>query len=147
MRILFICWSNAERSQVAEVLFNFYSKKNRAFSAGINVKHENTVGEPAGMIMTELMLGMGRTEINRKRRKQLTDSMAKKADRIFVTLREGEHKLLPDYIKTSPKTAYWKLSDFSLSVYKSFPPYTYEYHTQWIFEIEQLVKKLVKEIG
>ena len=148
MKVLFICWSNAERSQVAEVLFNFYSKKNKAFSAGINVENEKAVGDHPGRIMSELMLGMGRTEISRKRRKQITEAMAKRADLIFVMLWKGKReKRLPEYVRNSKKTTFWKLSPIDLRVYKTFPPYTYKYHAQWVLEIEQHVKDLVKEVG
>ena len=44
MRILFICRSNAERSQVAEALFNAASRRHRAFSAGIMVEKDKAQG-------------------------------------------------------------------------------------------------------
>ncbi len=44
MNVLFICRSNAERSQIAEILFNYHSKKHKAFSAGADVENEKTFG-------------------------------------------------------------------------------------------------------
>jgi protein-tyrosine-phosphatase len=148
MKILFVCRANAERSQIAEILFNFSSKKHKATSAGIGVGRKQGEGLPAGRIVTELLLGMGHDEVTKKKRKQLTAQMAAKADRIIVMLGKKDiEEALPEHVKNSPKTVFWKLSRMKMSVYDSFPPHTYDYHAKWISEINDFVDKLVKEIG
>lgn len=148
MRILFICRSNAERSQVAEALFNAASRRHRAFSAGIMVEKDKAQGQPPGRIMSELMLSMGRHEILRMRRKQLTRVMIRQADKVVVILGKKEiEEFLPAYVRQSPKTIVWDVGFMSLQVYKSFPPSTYHYHLRWVDRIQQNVADLVEEIG
>src|SRR5208283_761320 len=109
MKVLFICRSNAERSQVAAAFFNRLSKRNRAVSAGTSVEQEGAVGQPAGRIVTELMLDIG-YDLQKVKRKQLTPKLAKSADIIIVTLSDSDIKeRLPDYVKHSPKSRFWDL--------------------------------------
>ena len=81
MKILFICRSNAERSQIAEILFNYHSKRHRAMSAGVNVEKENSAGLGAGRIVSELLLSNGHGGITKVKRKQLTEDMARRAEK------------------------------------------------------------------
>jgi protein-tyrosine-phosphatase len=150
MKVLFVCRSNAERSQIAEAIFNRLSKRNRAVSAGVAVK-ENEIGLPPGRIVSELMLGAGYQNFLRLRRKQITEGMLSKADMIVVLMWRSERKqLTPKYLHLDGKrVSYWKLGTGRLlpkDVYDSFPPYTYKYHAEWIFDIEAHVKRLVREI-
>ena len=145
MKILFICRSNAERSQTAEALFNALSKKHKALSAGINVDMEGTKGHAPGRIVTELMYSMGYDIINMKR-KQLKPKMIKDSDKVVVILSNKEVKqYLPDYVKKSPKTIIWKTYLIPKSVYANFPPHTYNHHTKMVDIVQQKVKKLLKD--
>lgn len=148
MKVLFICRSNAERSQVAEAFFNGLSKKNKAVSAGVSVAQERATGQHAGRTVTELMLGIGYNLQNAKR-KQLMPRLAKSADIIIVTLSDSDiEERLPSYVRHSPKTRFWDLKFNPPShVYASFPPSTYDHHIEMVARINDNVKKLVAEIG
>jgi protein-tyrosine-phosphatase len=147
MKVLFICRSNAERSQVAAAFFNRLSKKNKAVSAGTSVEQEHAIGQPAGRIVTELMLDIG-YDLQKKKRKQLTPKLAKSADIIVVTLSDSDiDERLPNYVKHSPKTRFWNLKFHPpRHVYTQFPPRTYDYHIELVMRIGDNVKKLVTEI-
>jgi len=140
MRILFICRSNAERSLVAEAFFNRLSKRNKAVSAGTSVEQEGAVGQPAGRIVTELMLDIG-YDLQKKKRKQLTPKLAKSADIIVVTLSDSEiEERLPDYIKHSPKVRFWDPKFHPpRHVFTQFPPRTYDHHIELVMLIENKV--------
>ncbi len=98
--------------------------------------------------MSELMLSMGRHEILRMRRKQLTREMVRRADKVVAILGKDEMEaFLPDYVKRSPKTVFWNAGFMPLHVYKSFPPSTYHYHLGWVDRIQQRVGELVEEMG
>ena len=149
MKVLFICKSNAERSQVAEVLFNHFSKKHTALSAGTNVKKENGIGESPGFVMSEILLGMGHSKILKKKRKQVTKKMIDAVDMVIVILMSNDvKKLVPSYIKDSKKTVYWQIGfrKFPSKLYASFPPYTYSYHLNMVKDINHKVTALAKNL-
>lgn len=152
MNILFICKSNAERSQIAEILFNYHPKKgknHKASSAGLKVEEEKAVGLPAGLVVTELLLSMGHNAISKAKRQQLTIAMAKNADKIIIILSKQELKKLqlPSYIKNSPKTIYWDGGFYGApkQIFNTFPPKTYSYHLKVMKKIMRHVDDLVAE--
>ncbi|MCL5412826.1 MAG: hypothetical protein M1569_00260, partial [Candidatus Marsarchaeota archaeon] len=150
MKILFVCKSNAERSQIAEILLNTYSIRHRASSTGANVDKEGTVGAPAGHIVSELMLSLGHSRILKVKRKQLTRKMVENADRVIVLLQDSEVRaFLPDYVRCNAKTVTWNVGFRSIprSVYNSFPPHTYRYHLRMLKDIIRNVNNLVEELG
>ena len=81
MKVLFICRSNAGRSVMAEALFNKFSRKNSAFSAGTTVRNEDKEGNPAGFISIKVMRRIN-IDISKHRRKQLNYKMFKKAGKV-----------------------------------------------------------------
>jgi protein-tyrosine-phosphatase len=146
MKVLFVCRSNAERSQIAEALFRRLSKKNKVASAGLALTKEE-IGWPPGRVVSELMLGAGYPGIMRQRRKQLTKRMAKGADLIIILLRKRERrKYVVGYLKRM-NVRYWDVGYGPKAIYTSFPPPTYVYHVQWVSEIDSKVRRLVEEIG
>jgi len=154
MKILFICKSNAERSQMAEVLFNYrykgLRKRHSAMSAGTNVDLEKTHGHGAGYIVSELLLSMGHDQIMDARRKQLTERIARRADKIVVLLRKKEvDRFLPEYVKKSSKTIFWDVGfrNVTRRFYKKFPPPTYEQHLETLGVIISNMDRLVRELG
>jgi protein-tyrosine-phosphatase len=147
MRVLFICRSNAERSQIAEALFNGLSKKNRASSAGIAVENEGRSGWPPGRVATELMMDLG-YDIQKGKRRQLTKKLFDEADMVIVILSSSEvRKFLPSYVAESPKTRVWTSMRAPMRIYTSFPPYTYSYHIRMLGDILHRVERLVEGIG
>ena len=148
MKILFVCRSNAERSQVAQTLFNSRSTKNRAYSAGLALMDWEK-GFPPGRIVTELMLGAGHEWFRSQRRKKLTEAMARRADMIIVIMGRNEaKKYVPEYLKKIG-VSYWHIGGHKLpkEVFTNWPPPTYKYHVMWVSEIDWRVKELVRMIG
>lgn len=129
------------RSQIAEAFFNKLSKKHHATSAGISVgeKHGKLLydqGTGSGKFILESMSEVG-YDLSKNKRKQLTPEMVKKFDKIVVIM--AEKKLLPDYVKKSPKTIYWDVEDG-----KDQP---YDFHVKMRDQIKNLVEKFVRELG
>lgn len=105
LKVLFICKSNAERSQAAECVFNSLSKV-KAKSAGTDVGLERSQGFAPGSLAIRVMNDLG-YDMSHQKRKQLTYNMVKKADLVVVFLKKEEQKyLLPDYVKKSNKVVY-----------------------------------------
>ena len=148
MNVLFVCRSNAERSQVAQLLFNKTSKKNNANSAGLALV-DFEKGLPPGRIMTELMLSQGYENFTKQHRKQLTEEMARKADLIIVIIgRDEAKKYVPEYLKKIG-VSYWYIGGNKMpyEVFSKWPPITYKYHIKWVLEIQKKVDELVDKIG
>jgi protein-tyrosine-phosphatase len=109
--VLFICKSNAGRSQSAEWFFKDLTKKHTSSSAGTNVIAEGKVGVPPGKGVMTVVAESGR-DISSWKRKQVTPEMVQRADRVVVLMQGWEAKqYLPDYIKDSGKTVYWDIED------------------------------------
>jgi protein-tyrosine-phosphatase len=139
MKVLFVCFGNLNRSQVAEAFFNQYSKKNKATSAGIGAfrykgKH---VGEFKNEteIMNALMAEEG---FNFKDREplQVTPEMIDEAD---LVVNMAYPDLTPDYMKCKKKIRNWDVQDV-LGLPK-------EELQKIINLIKDLVRDLVQEIG
>ncbi len=149
MRVLFVCKSNAERSQAAAVLFNSMTKKGRASSAGLRVAAEKAVGHPAGRVITELLLSNGYTEIQKVKRRQLTEKMLEEYDRVIIILGKSEiDKFVPGYLRRSGKVVFWRVwENMPHKIYVMFPPTNYAPYLRLIIKIRNNVEELVKEIG
>ncbi|MDE1865114.1 MAG: low molecular weight phosphatase family protein [Candidatus Micrarchaeota archaeon] len=147
MKILFICRANAERSQMAELMFNRLSRKNKAYSAGTSPS-DDEIGLPPGRTVSELMLDLGYDNTLSHKRKRLTKAMADKADRVIVMLSKDEiPKELPSYVKKRPNVEYWDVGRIPKANCLTFPPDTYYYHIRWIARIGKHIRTLVREIG
>ncbi len=107
MKVLFICKSNAARSQMAEAFLHHYSRKHRAESAGLRTARRGKVGYPVPRQVAEKMERLG-IRMSRYRRKQLRRRMVVEADRVIVVMTPGQiRSLLPEYVARSGKVAYW----------------------------------------
>lgn len=140
-KILFICRSNAGRSQSAEAFFNKYSKLNKGISAGTEVKLEGRIGKPPGGNVIVAMKKYG-INISNKKRKQVSLALLKKASRIIILMEEHEIKdHVPSYFKQfKNKIVFWSIKDMrGINDLKLV--------TQRTEKIRKLVRNLVKEIG
>jgi protein-tyrosine-phosphatase len=136
MKILFICEGNVGRSQMAEGLFNKYSKKNIGISVGTNaIKYKNRKLKEFASLVVETLKEKG-IDVSEKIPKQLTLEIAQSADKI-ICLTEKEK--LPDYLITSKDIVFWNIQD---AVNRN-----YQFHVCICNEIETLVKVLVAVIG
>ncbi|MGC2788776.1 MAG: low molecular weight phosphatase family protein [Thermoplasmata archaeon] len=107
MKVLFICKSNAARSQMAEAFLRHYSRKHTAESAGLRTARRRKVGYPVPRQVAEKMVRIG-IRMDRYRRKQLSRRMVTDADRVIVVMTPGQTRaLLPKYVARSGKVAYW----------------------------------------
>jgi arsenate reductase (thioredoxin) len=107
MKVLFICKSNAARSQMAEAFFDHYSRKHSGMSAGLRTAHRGKEGHRIPRQVAEKMERLG-IPMHRYRRKQLRRSMVQAADRVIVVMTPGQIRaLLPKYVARSEKVTYW----------------------------------------
>lgn len=141
MKVLFICRSNAGRSQVAAAYFERLTKKNTCKSAGVDTKAENMVGKSPGSLSI-LTLKKEGIDISRRRRKQVTLKMLGEADKVVILMTEKERrKFLPRYFDAfADKTVLWSVVDMR--------------HTRSVNiilkrngQIKRLAESLVSEIG
>ncbi len=141
MKVLFVCRSNAGRSQCAEAFFNKYSRKNTGVSAGLDVSRARTAGSPPGGRLVKVMTQYG-VDVSRKKRKQLKIGMLREAGRIVVLMTKPEIKeFLPKYFKKfSDKTVFWDIGDLRHNKLKKPLIARTE-------KIKRLTQKLVGEIG
>ncbi len=113
MKILFVCYANAGRSQVAEALFNKLSQ-HKAESAGTKVDELLTERNPAtrmvkhatgGQSVIAYMAEEG-ISVSENTRKQLTPQMVENSDRVVViTAKES----WPEYLLESKKVIFWDI--------------------------------------
>ncbi len=101
MTILFICYSNSGRSQMAEAFFNFLAKKGKAISAGI--KPDKKIHPRTVQVMKEIGL-----DVSQQGPKLLTDKLLEEADQIIVMDTELLKKIPK---KNLAKTKYWQIEE------------------------------------
>ena len=107
MKVLFICKSNAARSQMAEAFLDHYSSKHVGKSAGLRTAFRKKVGYPVPRQVAEKMERLG-IRMDRFRRKQLRRGMFDDADRVIVIMTPGQIRaMLPKYVSRSSKVTYW----------------------------------------
>jgi protein-tyrosine-phosphatase len=140
MKVLFVCRSNGARSQIAEVFFKKLSN-HAVKSAGIDVAKASWLSNylPASQNVEMMRKAFG-IDISKKMRKQVTQAMLEKADRVVILMSHSERKkLLPKYFdKYSDKTVFWNMKDMR-NVKSNLPL------IKRAKRIEGLVQKLIKE--
>jgi len=145
MKYLFVCRANVGRSQIAEALFNKYSKKHHADSVGTivdgyNGKTGQTLEEFAKTKphANNVMVVMNEEgiDVSKYKREQLTKDMLKKYDKIIVLLSSKE---CPDYLIKEPKTEFWEIEDAAGT--------DYEFHVLTRDRIKERILKLISKIG
>lgn len=136
MNVLFICKWNVGRSPIAEVLFNKYSKKNKAASTGTHAQ------KYAGVKLSEVSpyvikcMKEWKFELSNHTQTPLTKEQVDQADKIFVMTEKED---LPVCLQNSNKVNFWVIEDRAGKDYKS--------HIEMRNQIDKLVKQLVNEIG
>jgi protein-tyrosine-phosphatase len=143
MKVLFACYFNVGRSQVAQAYFATLSK-HESYSAGIAVDErlatmklpsrklkDNLNQRSVEYVRREFSVDIAETE-----RQQLTPEMIETSDLAIVI---AEKERWPDYLKEGGKVVFWDIQDpagmaddFAEDVYR---------------EVQRRVEQLVAEIG
>jgi protein-tyrosine-phosphatase len=143
MKVLFICYANVGRSQVAQAYFNKLSQHD-SDSAGIAVNELMAKGNLSSRKLKDMPtqrsveyigreFGVG---ISEKERQQLTPALIDNADRVIVI---AEKERWPGYLREGGKVVFWDIpdavgqtDDFAYDVYR---------------QVQRRVEQLVEEIG
>ena len=104
MKILFVCVVNVGRSQMAEAFYNFLTNSHYASSAGTNAPK---IYKNPSVEIIEVMKEVG-IDISKNKVKQLTESMAARAEKIIVFCRKD---LFPPFILNSEKSEFIETPD------------------------------------
>ncbi len=113
MKILFVCYANAGRSQVAEALFNRLSQ-HKAESTGTKADELLAKRNPATRMVMDATGGqsviayMGREgiDVSENSRSQLTPKMVDEADKVVVITSKDSW---PEYLVKSEKVIFWDI--------------------------------------
>jgi protein-tyrosine-phosphatase len=143
MKVLFVCYANVGRSQVAQAYFSKLSQHD-SDSAGIAVNELIAKGNLASSKLKDMPTQrsveyIGRefeVDISERERQQLTPALIDSADLVIVI---AERERWPGYLKEGGKVVFWDVpdavgqtDDFAYDVYRQ---------VQW------RVERLVDEIG
>lgn len=135
MNFLFVCRGNVGRSQIARAFFEKFKRKDDSSEcAGTKVYGEEgqiirNLGESAQNII-KAMKEEG-IDLSEKRRKQVTDEIIKRADKIILM---AERENISDELFNNPKSIFWDIEDPINVTYKN------------VVKIRDLIKKRVKSL-
>ena len=105
-KILFVCWGNVGRSQMAQAYYDFFTKSNNAFSAGTDPKSPPqypTMSKVFCDIMLEENIDMSHQYV-----KLINQKYVDEAEKIFVLCQK---KYCPEFLLKSNKATYWDVED------------------------------------
>jgi protein-tyrosine-phosphatase len=143
MKILFVCYANVGRSQVAQAYFTKLSQ-HASDSAGIAVNElivqRRLASRKLKDVLDQRSVGyIGREfgmDVSERERQQLVPAMLDEADRVIVI---AEKERWPDYLQEGGKVVFWDIpdavgqpDDFAYDVFR---------------QVQRRVERLVKEIG
>ena len=143
MKILFVCYANAGRSQVAEALFNKVSQ-HQAESAGTRVDNLLTERNPATWMVRHATGGQSviaymeeeGVNVSENTRKQLTPQMVENSDRVVVITSKDSW---PKYLLESEKVTFWDIPN-AVGMTPEAARVVYD-------QVKKNVKELVDQIG
>lgn len=143
MKVLFICSANLNRSQIAEVIFNRLSKKNRAVSAGLRPRKSGNLvklehNNPFVPLRNEGY------DISKAKVRKLNKSMADSSDKVVLILGRRELKDIPSYLRHRADLEFWEVG--TISDHTSFDEYC-RLERKRIRQIETHLRDLVAWIG
>ena len=113
-KILFICYGNIARSQMAEGFYNHFTSSKDAISAGTSFRTPVEYTKPlseAIAVMKEIDIDISQYKV-----KQVSQEMVNFANKIYVLTKKDD---CPSYILNSDKTTFWDIDDpFNSSIEK-----------------------------
>ena len=143
MKVLFVCYANVGRSQVAQAYFDKLSQHDSE-SAGIAVNELIVKGNlssrklkdlPTQRSVEYIRCGFG-VDISEKERQQLVPAMIDKADLVIVI---AEKESWPGYLQEGGKVVFWDIPD----AVGQTDAFAYDVYRQ----VQRKVEQLVEEIG
>ncbi len=113
MKILFVCWANVGRSQIAAELYNKLTGTKDAKSAGTEVMHPGkTLSERrsrrGGTYIIDVMKEDEGIDVSKNTRTQIDEDMLDEYDKI-ISMAQPEYT--PEWLSKHPRYVYWEVSD------------------------------------
>jgi len=112
MKILFVCWANVGRSQMAAALYNKLTNSQDAFCAGteVDVPGETLAErrERVGRTYTIDVMDAADIDVRNSKRTQLTQTMLDDYD-LVISMAQPQYT--PQWLKNSPHYKYWEVKD------------------------------------
>lgn len=142
MRVLFVCWANINRSQIAEAVFNANAKRARATSAGLRPRR-------AGVLVRNernnpvLPMSEAGYDLTKARVKRLDRRTAGSSDKVILVFQRRHLKDTPSYLRDRPDLELWEVK--SISDELPFEDYC-RLERKRIGLIERRVRDLLKRI-
>lgn len=106
MKILFVCYGNVMRSQVAEAYYNHFTNTTDAYSAGTDPTTPSRYDRPIDEVI-QIMHEEG-IDVSNNVIKTITEELVAAADKIYVLT--NKHNC-PKYLINSTKVTYWRIND------------------------------------
>ena len=143
MKVLFVCYANVGRSQVAQAYFQKLSQ-HASDSAGIAVNElivqRNLASRKLKDVLDQRSVGyIGRefgVDVSERERQQLVPAMLDEADRVIVI---AEKERWPGYLQEGGKVVFWDIPD----AVGQTDAFAYDVYRQ----VQRKVEQLVEEIG
>ena len=143
MKVLFVCYANVGRSQVAQACFTTLAR-HASDSAGIAVNElivqRNLASRKLKDVRDQRSVGyIGREfgiDVSERERQQLVPAMLDEADRVIVI---AEKERWPDYLQEGGKVVFWDIPD----AVGQPDEIAYDIFRQ----VQRRVERLVAEIG
>jgi len=105
-KVLFVCYGNIMRSQIAEAYFNSLSTSGIATSAGTDPTTPDRYNKPAREVI--VIMEEENIDISNHKVKSVTRNMVDDADEVYVLTTKDT---CPEFIVSSRKVSYWDIED------------------------------------
>ena len=106
MKILFVCYGNVGRSQMAEAYYNHFTKSNKAISAGTDPTTPARYSQPSFEVIS-VMKEEG-IDISGNKVQTVNTEMVKNSEKIYILCKP---ELCPSFLLASNKIAFWNVKD------------------------------------
>lgn len=128
-KILFVCFGNVWRSQMAEAFYNYYTKSKGSFSAWTDPTTPQRYSWPTKKICK--VMKEYNIDVSKQKVKFINQNFLKKANHVFVMCNKSE---CPSFLLKSDKVSYRKIKD------------PYKMWIDWIKKVRDQIKKKVISI-